>query len=110
MVAVIALVQCYVTRTQNGCAPLSYLTTMAECRTLAADYRRPDIKALNASELPAVVNYRCVATDMKRLRPPPIATRDGDGGSGEGGVPPQFIPKRQDLVSNTLIQSIENLL
>ena len=63
MVAVIALVQCYVTRTQNGCAPLSYLTTMAECRTLAADYRRFDTKALNATGLPMVVSYRCVATD-----------------------------------------------
>ena len=36
---------------------------MAECRVLAADYQRFDSKALNATGLPAVVSYRCVATD-----------------------------------------------
>ena len=37
VLAAIALVQCYATRTQNGCAPLSYHATMAECRVLAED-------------------------------------------------------------------------
>jgi hypothetical protein len=59
----IALIQCYATRTQNGCAPLSYHATMAECRVLAEDYRRFDSKALNATGLPAVVSYRCVGTN-----------------------------------------------
>jgi hypothetical protein len=63
LLAAIALVQCYSTRTQNGCAALSYPATMTECRTLAADYRRFDTKALNATGLPMVVSYRCVATD-----------------------------------------------
>jgi len=63
VLAAIALVQCYATRTQNGCAPLSYHATMAECRVLAEDYRRFDSKALNATGLPAVVSYRCIATD-----------------------------------------------
>ena len=63
VLAAIALVQCYATRTQDGCAPLSYHETMAECRVLAADYRRFDSRALNATGLPVVVSYRCVATD-----------------------------------------------
>ena len=63
LLAAIALVQCYSSRTQNGCAPLSYPATMAKCRTLAADYRRFDTKALNATGLPAVVSYRCVVTN-----------------------------------------------
>ena len=63
LLAAIALVQCYATRTQDGCAPLSYHDTMAECRVLAADYRRFDTRAINATGLPAVVSYRCVATD-----------------------------------------------
>ena len=63
LLAAIALVQCYATRTQDGCAPLSYHETMAECRVLAADYRRFDSRALNATGLPVVVSYRCVATD-----------------------------------------------
>jgi predicted aminopeptidase len=63
VLAAIALVQCYATRTQNGCAPLSYYATMAECRALAEDYRRFDSKALNATGLPAVVSYRCIGTN-----------------------------------------------
>ena len=63
VLAAIALVQCYATRTQNGCASLSYHATMAECRALAEDYRRFDSKALNATRLPAVVSYRCVGTN-----------------------------------------------
>jgi hypothetical protein len=63
VLAAIALVQCYATRTQNGCAPLSYHATMAECRVLAEDYRRFDSRAINATGLPAVVSCRCIATD-----------------------------------------------
>ena len=63
VVAGIALIQCYATRTQDGCAPLSYHDTMAECRVLAGDYRRFDTKALTRAGIPAVVSYRCVATD-----------------------------------------------
>jgi hypothetical protein len=63
VLAAIALVQCYATRTQDGCALLSYHATMAECRALAEDYRRFDSKALNATGLPAVVSYRCVGTN-----------------------------------------------
>jgi hypothetical protein len=58
----IALVQCYATRTQEGCAPLSYHDTMAECRVLAEDYRRFDSKVLARAGIPAVVSYSCVAT------------------------------------------------
>ena len=63
VLAAIALVQCYATRTQNGCAPLSYHATMGECRALAEDYRRFDSKALNATGLPAMVSYRCIGTN-----------------------------------------------
>jgi hypothetical protein len=63
VLAAIALVQCYATRTQDGCAPLSYHATMAECRALAEDYHRFDSRALNATGLPAVVSYRCVGTN-----------------------------------------------
>ena len=63
VLAGIALIQCYATRTQDGCAPLSYHETMAECRVLAGDYRRLDTKALTRAGIPAVVSYHCVATD-----------------------------------------------
>jgi hypothetical protein len=63
VLAAIALVQCYATRSQDGCAPLSYHATMSECRALAEDYRRFDSSALNATGLPAVVSYRCVGTN-----------------------------------------------
>jgi hypothetical protein len=63
LLAAIALVQCYATRTQDGCVPFSYHATMAECRALAGDYRQFDTKALERAGIPAVVSYRCVATD-----------------------------------------------
>jgi hypothetical protein len=63
VLAAIALEQCYATRTQDGCAPLSYHAMMAECRVLAADYRRFDSKALKRAGIAAVVSYRCVGTD-----------------------------------------------
>ena len=63
VLAGIALIQCYATRTSVGCAPLSYHETMAECRVLAGDYRRLDTKALTRAGIPAVVSYHCVATD-----------------------------------------------
>ena len=49
VLAAIALVQCYATRTQNGCAPLSYHATMAECRVLAEDYQRFDCRRWSAT-------------------------------------------------------------
>jgi len=63
LLVLIALVQCYATRRQDGCSPLSYHATMAECRAQAEDYRRFDTRAINATGLPMVVSYRCVATD-----------------------------------------------
>ena len=63
VLAGIALIQCYATRTSVGCAPLSYHETMAECRVRAGDYRRLDTKALTRAGIPAVVSYHCVATD-----------------------------------------------
>ena len=62
LLAAIVLVQCYATRTQDGCAALSYHATMAECRVLAEDYRRFDSKALARAGIPVVVSYSCVAT------------------------------------------------
>jgi len=56
-------VQCYATRSRDGCAPLSYHDTMAGCRVLAEEYRRFDSKAPERAGIPAVVSYRCVATD-----------------------------------------------
>ena len=63
VLAGIALIQCYATRTSVGCAPLSYHETMAECRVLAGDYRRLDTQALTRAGIPAVVSYHCVATN-----------------------------------------------
>jgi hypothetical protein len=57
----VALIQCYATRTGDGCAPLSVHATMAECRALASEYQKFDTRALNVTGLPAVVSYRCVA-------------------------------------------------
>jgi hypothetical protein len=56
-----ALIQCYATRTGDGCAPVSVHATMAECRELASEYQKFDKRALNVTGLPAVVSYRCVA-------------------------------------------------
>jgi hypothetical protein len=57
----VVLIQCYATRTRDGCAPLSAHATMAECRTLAKEYQKFDTRALDVTGLPAVVSYRCVA-------------------------------------------------
>jgi hypothetical protein len=57
------LIQCYATRTRDGCAPLSVHATMAECRALASEYRKFDAWALSVTELPVVVSYRCVAVE-----------------------------------------------
>jgi hypothetical protein len=59
LLAAIALVQCYATRTQDGCAALSYHATMAECRVLAEDYRRFDSKALACAGISLAVRVRC---------------------------------------------------
>ena len=37
-----ALIQCYATRTKDACTPLSVHATMAECRSLASEYRKFD--------------------------------------------------------------------
>jgi hypothetical protein len=63
LLAAIALVQCYATRSQDGCTPLSFHATMAECRALAGDYRRFDSRALVRAGIPAVVSYSCVTTN-----------------------------------------------
>jgi hypothetical protein len=57
------LIQCYATRTGDGCAPLSVHATMAECRALASEYRKFDARAISVTGLPVVVSYRCVAVE-----------------------------------------------
>jgi hypothetical protein len=64
----VALIQCYATRTGDGCAPLSVHATMAECRALAKEYRKFDTRALNVTGLPAVVSYHCVAAEPEAIR------------------------------------------
>ena len=56
-----ALIQCYATRTGDGCVPLSVHATMAECRALAREHQKFDTRALGVTGLPAVVSYRCVS-------------------------------------------------
>jgi hypothetical protein len=55
------LIQCYATRTGDGCVPLSVHAMMAECRELAKEYGKFDTRALNVTGLPAAVSYQCVA-------------------------------------------------
>ena len=55
------LIQCYATRTGDGCAPLSVHATMAECRKLASEYQKFDRRDLRVKGVPAVVSYQCVA-------------------------------------------------
>ena len=63
LLAFATLIQCYASRTGDGCAPLSEHATMAECRALAREYRKFDTRALNVTGLPVVVSYRCVAAE-----------------------------------------------
>jgi len=56
-----ALIQCYATRTGDGCVPLSVHATMAECRKLASEYQKFDTRDLRIKGVPAVVSYQCVA-------------------------------------------------
>jgi hypothetical protein len=63
LVVGVALIQCYATRTRDGCTPLSVHATMAECRALANEYGKFDTRALNVTGLPAVVSYHCVAAE-----------------------------------------------
>jgi hypothetical protein len=56
-----ALIQCYATRTGDGCVPLSVHATMAECRKLASEYQKFDTRDLRVKGVPAVVSYHCVA-------------------------------------------------
>ena len=57
------LIQCYATRTGDGCAPMSVHPTMAECRARASEYQKFDRRALNVTGLPVVVGYDCVAVE-----------------------------------------------
>ena len=57
----VTLIQCYATRTGEGCAPLSEHATMAECRKLASAYQKFDTRDLRVKGVPAVVSYHCVA-------------------------------------------------
>ena len=68
LLAGVALIQCYATRTKDGCAPLSAHATMAECRALAKEYGKFDTRALNVTGLPVVVSYRCVAAEPEASR------------------------------------------
>jgi hypothetical protein len=63
LIAFATLIQCYATRTGDGCAPLSVHATMAECRELASEYQKFDRRALNVTGLPAMVSYHCVAAE-----------------------------------------------
>ena len=56
-----ALIQCYATRTGDGCVQLSVHATMAECRKLASEYQKFDTRDLRVKGVPAVVSYHCVA-------------------------------------------------
>ena len=58
-----ALIQCYATRTGDGCMPLSVHATMAECRKLASEYQKFDTRDLRVKGVPAVVSYHCVAVE-----------------------------------------------
>ena len=61
-----ALIQCYATRTGDGCVPLSKHATMAECRKLASEYQKFDTRDLRVKGVPAVVSYHCVAGNAPR--------------------------------------------
>jgi hypothetical protein len=61
LLAFATLIQCYATRTKDGCEPMSMHATMAECRSLASEYRKFDTRALRVTGLPVVVSYDCVA-------------------------------------------------
>ena len=56
-----ALIQCYASRSGDGCQPLSWHSTMAECRKLASEYQKFDRRDLRVKGVPAVVSYQCVA-------------------------------------------------
>jgi len=58
-----ALIQCYATRTGDGCVPLSVHPTMSECRKLASEYQKFDTRDLRVKGVPAVVSYHCVAVE-----------------------------------------------
>jgi hypothetical protein len=60
------LIQCYATRTGDGCAPLSVHATMAECRKLASEYQKFDTRDLRVKGVPAVVSYHCVTGNPPR--------------------------------------------
>jgi hypothetical protein len=62
----VALIQCYATRTGDGCAPLSEHATMAECRKLASEYQKFDTRDLRIKGVPAVVSYHCVTGNAPR--------------------------------------------
>jgi hypothetical protein len=63
LLAFATLIQCYATRTGDGCGPMSVHATMAECRSLASDYQKFDRRALRVTRLPVVVSYDCVAVE-----------------------------------------------
>ena len=61
-----ALMQCYATRSDSGCVPLSEHVTMAECRKLASEYQKFDTRDLRIKGVPAVVSYHCVPGNASR--------------------------------------------
>src|SRR5215472_13816330 len=78
------LIQCYATRTGDGCAPLSEHVTMAQCRKLASEYQKFDTRDLRVKGVPAVVSYYCGV-----------------------GNPPQSEQKRAAGVVNPLVENNE---
>ena len=60
------LIQCYATRTGDGCASLSEHATMAECRKLASEYQKFDTRDLRVKGVPAVVSYQCAVGNAPR--------------------------------------------
>ena len=66
LLAGVTLIQCYATRTGDGCVPLSVHATKAECRKLASEYQRFDTRDLRVKGVPAVVSYHCVIGNAPR--------------------------------------------
>ena len=82
LLALIALVQCYATWTQDGFAPLSYQATMAECQVQSKDYRRFD----TGRSTPLDCRWwsaTAVLRPTDEAATAAIGARGGDGGSAE---------------------------
>ena len=101
VLAAIALVQCYATRPQDGCAPLSYHDTMAECRVVADDYRRFDTKAPDPrrypgnSQLPLCCDQQIIIHCCPKRRGHVAVTKRGRGHLGRPTILKQAMTPAQ---------------